>query len=129
MGDRANIVIEADKGMFPYPVFFYTHWSGYNIKSTLQRALKRGKERWDDPQYLSRVIFCELVGKDTGISGFGITTKIGDSGHQLLCVNMKEQKVRERASPSDISAKVVKEWTFEEFSKLTFKDEDDDGDE
>jgi|SRR5690349_8519713 len=127
MGDRANIVIEADKNMFPHPVFFYTHWSGYKIMPTLKAALIRGKERWDDAQYLSRVIFCELVGNDSGgVTGFGITTKIGDGGGNLLCVNMEEKKVRERSSREDIKAPIIKEWTFDEFIALKFKEQEED---
>lgn len=125
MGDQANIVIEADQDMFPHPVFFYTHWSGYKIKPTLQAALVRGKKRWNDSQYLSRVIFCELVGKNDEITGFGITTRIGYSGGKLLCVNMEENKVRERDSSEDITAPVLKEWTFEEFATASFKEDDE----
>lgn len=125
MGDRANIVIEADQRMFPHPVFFYTHWCGYRIKPALQAALLRGKERWDDPQYLARVIFCGLVGKDEDISGFGISTRIGDGGGKLLCVNMEENKVRERDSSSNINAPVLREWTFREFVELTIEEDEE----
>ncbi len=125
MGDRANIVIEADNDMFPHPVFFYTHWAGYRIKKTLQAALIRGRERWDDAQYLSRVIFCEMVGNDTGITGLGISTKIGDHGGNLLCVNMEENMVRERDSRKDIGAPILNQWTFADFIALKLEDEDD----
>lgn len=116
MGDRANIVIEKDDEVFPHPVFFYTHWSGSRIKDTLRSALLRGKDRWSDPQYLARIIFCELVKDDVeGLVGFGISTAIGDGGHLLLCVNLKENKVRERNSSKDINASTLREWTFDEF--------------
>jgi hypothetical protein len=50
-----------------------------------------------------------------GVTGYGITTAIGDGGYKLLCVKMDEQKVRIRDSSDDITAKIIKEWTFEEF--------------
>lgn len=129
MGDRANIVIESDKDFFPHAVFFYTHWRGSDIKTILQSALVRGKDRWNDPQYLSRVIFCELIGKDTtGITGFGITTKIGDGGGKLLCVNMDGQKVRERDSRNDETAAILTEWSFVDYIAAKFTTEEDDGD-
>jgi hypothetical protein len=123
--DKANIVIESDKEMFPHPVFFYTHWSGSTIKDTLQAALAH-KRWWDDPQYLARIIFCELVkNQPHGTTGYGISTRIGNGSHKLLCVNMEENKVRERNSTEDINAAVLHEWTFEEFVKAKFKEEDD----
>jgi len=127
MGDRANIVIEKDdSGYFPHEIYFYTHWCGSSIKQRLQTAIKRGKERWDDGQYLSRVIFCDLIGaKDKdGLTGFGITTGIGDRGGQLLCVNMQENKVKLRDSAEDSAAKIVQEWTFEEYIAATFNDDE-----
>lgn len=124
MGDRANIVIEADNGMFPAPVFFYTHWSGYRIKQDLQSALVKGKERWDDPQYLSRVIFCQMVGTQDEITGYGITTKIGDSGAPLLLVNMEKQEVRELTSSDNIEAATAQKWSFEEFAAHKFEELD-----
>lgn len=117
MGDRANIVIEADRDMFPNPVFFYTHWSGSEIKPLLSAALQRGESRWNDPAYLARVIFCQLVKSDPdGITGFGISTAIGDGGKKLLCVNMKAQRVIERDSAEDIDAAPLQSWSFAEFA-------------
>lgn len=125
MGDRANIVIEKDNHSFPHPVFFYTHWHGYAIKPTLKAALLRGKERWNDGQYLARIIFCEMVkGKEMETTGFGITTRIGDGGYLLLCVNMREQKVKERDSSEDENATVLKEWTFDEFISESFEEDE-----
>lgn len=122
MGERGNIVITKDDNMFPHPVFFYTHWSGYLVKPILQTALRRGQERWDDPQYLARIIFCEMVkGDPQGVTGFGITTAIGDSGYPLLCVNMDERTVCELDSRNDLSAKVKKKWTFEQFIAAVFE--------
>lgn len=123
MGDRANIVIESDTDMFPSPVYFYTHWSGYSIKASLKKALIKGRERWDDPQYLARVIFQTLIGKDNDVIGFGISTKIGDNDRPLITVSMKERKVRQRGQ--SLESQPTQEWTFEEFTTTKFKSEED----
>jgi hypothetical protein len=55
MGDRANVkVVDFDS-----TVFLYTHLSGSELPTVLQAALKRGRERCDDGQYLIRIIFCD----------------------------------------------------------------------
>lgn len=121
MGDRGNIVMERDDDMFPHPLFMYTHWAGSAIKPTLQDALIRGKGRWDDGPYLARIIFCELIQENVlGETGFGLSTAIGDGSHDLLCVNVAEQKVKERRSAEDPGATVIQEWTFEEFVAAKF---------
>lgn len=130
MGDRGNIVIEKDGSCFPAPVFFYTHWSGSEMKPLLQAALVSGKSRWNDSQYLARVIFCELLHGDKNITGYGITTRICDNSHPLLCVAMEERKVRERApAPVDteetLSGAVLGEWTFDEFVTAKFSEDED----
>jgi hypothetical protein len=115
MGDRGNIVIENDTDCFPHAVFFYSHWHGSGLNSVLKTALAKGQARWNDGSYLARVIFCEMVKDDKGVTGFGISTAIGDGSHPLLCVNMAENKVRLRESENDHNSKVTKEWTFEQF--------------
>ena len=50
MGDRANI--EYLENESAPPIYFYTHWGGYELWKTLQDALIRGKDRWNDSQYL-----------------------------------------------------------------------------
>ena len=69
MGDRANIVIENDAGR----IYLYTHWAGYSLPETLRSALERGKSRWDDESYLTRIIFCEMVkGSEADLTGMTV---------------------------------------------------------
>ena len=90
MGDRANIVIENDAGR----IYLYTHWAGYSLPETLRSALERGKSRWDDESYLTRIIFCEMVkGSEADLTGYGISNQLGDNGHPFLVVNVEEQTV------------------------------------
>ncbi len=61
--------------------------------NVLKTALKRGKERWTDGSYLTRIIFCEMVkGYETDLTGFGISSEIGDGGTDIL-VDVDEQTV------------------------------------
>lgn len=94
MGDRGNIVMENGKER----VYLYAHWTGTELPEVLRRALERGKERWDDPPYLTRIIFCEMLktsGKEAldELTGFGIWTAMQDFSHNNLVVDTAEKQV------------------------------------
>ncbi len=93
MGDRANIYLH-DSDIPATGMFLYTHWSGYRWPAALQEALTFGKGRWDDPQYLARIIasrvFHELVDSETG---GGLSTEMGDNEYPLLCVDLVRKTV------------------------------------
>lgn len=103
MGDRANIEMKEEGQP---SIFFYTHWAGTELPQTLQDALKRGADRWDDSPYLGRIIFCELVkdaiNQDTG---YGISPYICDGENRVLEVDSSKQTVTHKD----------KVWTFKEF--------------
>ena len=89
MGDRANVKVVDGAST----VFLYTHWGGSELPETLQRVLAR-RLRWDDGQYLSRIIFCEMVkGHEDGETGFGISSNCGDGDERILTVDVRKQKV------------------------------------
>lgn len=103
MGDRANIVID-DNGS---RVFLYTHWSGLELPEILRAALAR-RARWDDPQYLSRIVFQQMVGTDRGETGFGISAVCGDNSYPLLIVDCAKQQVRlEATDDSKLRGKAI----------------------
>ena len=106
MGDRANIRFVEEGGSTMY---FYTHWDGTELWKTLQEALERGKDRWDDESYLARIIFSEMIADDIkDNTGFGLSTQMGDNGWNVLEVNMTEKSVK----LEDES------WSFEDYIKL-----------
>ena len=73
MGDRGIIVV--DDGCSDYQVGLYSHWFGNDLLRILREALSKGQSQWDDPPYLARVIFCEMILTDNtndGLTGFGI---------------------------------------------------------
>ena len=90
MGDRANVVVLDEHA----PVFLYTHWGGEDLPTDLANALARGKDRWDDGPYLTRIIFCEMVkGQEGETTGFGISTVLCDNEHPLLVVRVSSKHV------------------------------------
>lgn len=81
MGDRANILIKSDDEQ----ICLYSHWDGFNLPSVLQSALVRGKDRADDFQYITRIIFNEMTkGNEMGLTGYGITTKVYDNERDII---------------------------------------------
>lgn len=105
MGDRGNIVVQEDAR----EIYFYSHWSGSDLPIVLQSALERGKGRWDDPSYLNRIIFCEMIKDDVlGETGFGICLQEQDNEHPLIYVDHDENRVQIGDN----------KWGFAEYVKL-----------
>jgi len=88
MGDRGNIIVKDGEST----VYLYTHWSGSNLPESIQASLKRGKDRWTDGQYLARILFDDMVQGDRGLTGYGISSVIGDGGTDIE-VNVDAQTV------------------------------------
>jgi hypothetical protein len=97
MGDRANIIVKSSEKEGAEQVCLYTHWAGSTLPGTLKTALIRGKERWDDFQYLTRIIFCEMIKHSgeslDGLTGYGITQKLWDGEDSLIFVAVDEQQI------------------------------------
>ena len=113
MGDRANIVIDNNGSR----VFLYTHWDGCELPEILQDALKL-RLRWDDPQYLSRIIFQKMLGTHTGETGYGISARCHDNSYPLLVVDCGKQVVRLEAAGRYGVNVDAKEYTFQDYSDL-----------
>lgn len=97
VGDRANIFLRMRtslKGDEQGGIYLYTHWGGTEFPETLKEALTFGKGRWDDDQYLARIItsrvFSGLVDSETGA---GLSLVIGDNEYPIICVDVRDQKV------------------------------------
>ncbi len=106
MGDRANFELIDDNGG---RIYLYSHWNGYKMPDILQKALIRGKERWDDESYLFRVIFCELIREEGGIddiAGAGISTYLTDNNHPIISI-----------CRNTISVENAKKISFDDFIK------------
>lgn len=89
MGDQGNIIIREDGAP---DLFLYSHWSGYKLHIIAQNALALN-DRWDDSQYLARIVFCAMLDGNIGTTGFGISTVMGDGDGQCVVIDVSEQKV------------------------------------
>jgi len=122
VGERGNIIVQDGEDR----VYLYTHWGGAEIGQVLQRALAK-RWRWDDAQYLARIIFDELTEGERGETGFGITVRLLDNEYPLLVVDCDSQTVIVE-SPAITRLKPpykeVARWSFEEFLKLADPDEE-----
>jgi hypothetical protein len=87
MGDRAQIHIK-DTG-----VYLYTHWDGWRLEAIVQAALAR-KQRWDDVEYLTRIIFSEMIKKDIdGETGYGIGTALHGDAYKVIEIDCGRQVI------------------------------------
>ena len=87
MGDRGEVKIE------PMGIYLYTHWGAADLPNIVKTALLKGQERWNDPPYLARVIFQEMVGDDESITGYGIQIDHQEDVWRLITVNTDKQTV------------------------------------
>lgn len=95
MGDRGNIAVESRGGR----VWFYTHGKGRDLPETVRQALAKN-ERWDDADYLARIIFCTLVSPEfDSPTGYGIGHEPMDNSHPFVIVNVDKQIVTLEADP------------------------------
>lgn len=109
MGTRRNIKMMQDGGT---AMFFYQHWDGDELPSTLQSALKRGKERWDDEPYLGRIIFSEMIAPNPmELTGFGLTTYPTDG--TIICTVDASKKTVEYKG---------KTYSFDEYCELSLSE-------
>lgn len=101
MGDRANVKVHQQAG----DVHLYTHWGGYRVGDALALGLDRGRDRWDDPEYLTRILFDAMKGDDvTGTTGYGISPVPTDGAE--WAVDVETQTV---TGPTG-------SWTFEQMA-------------
>lgn len=121
MGDRGNIAVQENGKR----VWFYTHWSGWNMPALVHKAIAK-RERWDDPPYLARIVFCALVaGHVDGTTGFGISTEPSDNEYSrpYLIVDCDQQTIRLEPNnideyPGSIKDPAGKAFTFETYASL-----------
>ena len=94
MGTRAQVKVISKE--FVTPFYLYQHYDGYDLIKEVRNAIIRGEDRWNDPEYLTRIIFSEMI-KDSIMNetGYGIgTSEIGDIEF-LVTVNIDSQIVTE----------------------------------
>ena len=90
MGDRGQVkLVEGGDA-----IFLYTHWGAADLLSDVANALERGRERWDDPEYLNRIIFSEMIQDDVmDLTGYGIGSHQHDDVWRVVTINHNINKV------------------------------------
>jgi len=77
-------------------VYLYQHMDGYNLAQEVQIALSK-KDRWDDPEYLARIIFCTMLKENEAFertTGYGIGTEQHGDIEYLITVDTTDQTVK-----------------------------------
>jgi hypothetical protein len=75
------------------PVVLYTHWGAKEMEDDLKDVLSR-KKRWNDPAYLSRMIFNRMTRNDAdGETGYGILTGNVHDAEREIVVDCNSQEV------------------------------------
>jgi len=112
MGDRGQVLIKGSDE--DHGVYLYTHCGAWDLPSTVKAALAK-KWRWDDREYLARIIFDAMTegnhGKETG---YGIGTEVHEDIWRLVTVDCDKRTVT-----IENWGKPVATYTFDEFIKTT----------
>lgn len=75
-------------------VYLYRHSDGYDLPNTVRDALLR-KQRWDDAEYLARIIFSEMIrDRLDDETGYGIGVELHEDIQYLVTVDTEEQTVK-----------------------------------
>lgn len=87
MGDRGQVYIKDTK------VYLYTHWGATSLPEDVEKAIAK-KWRWDDPDYLTRIIFDVITEDNHGEeTGYGIGTQKAGDIWRLVTVDCKKRTV------------------------------------
>ena len=124
MGDRSHVFVADDRSRDDalLGVYLYSHFGGDDLPIVVQTALAR-RQRWADPPYLARILFCAMVrGVEDDEAGFGISATLGDNEHLIIVVDCNSRRVTFcRPVPFEsygVLEGAVCSWTFDEFVNL-----------
>jgi hypothetical protein len=94
-------------------VYLYSHEGASSIVKTVFEALSKRK-RWDDADYLARIVFCEMIPAECweSDSGYGIGTTLYASTNVLVTIDTERQRV---IVQSALNKHESNSYTFESF--------------
>lgn len=94
-------------------VYLYTHNDAASLIRITKNVLSK-KVRWDDPDYLSRMLFCEMVPHDKWYDelGYGIGTQMYLDNKIMITIdtvksNIKIYSAYNELTPSSISMPIL----------------------
>ena len=101
-------------------VYLYTHNDAKSLLTIVHNTLSL-KVRWDDPDYLSRMLFCEMIPEQfwSSNSGYGIGTQLYADVELLVSLDTVNQKITLRSGSHEFSNFSM---SFEEFVVDFLKD-------
>lgn len=75
-------------------VYLYTHSNSKDLINVMHEVLSK-KVRWDDPDYLARMIFCKMIPLDEWDSelGYGIGTQLYKDVNILVSIDTVHQTI------------------------------------
>jgi len=113
MGARAQIEVKQK----PHSVFLYTHWGADTILQDTIKGMIKGKSRWNDSNYLTRILFDSLIKDNDGTTGYGIGTFQAGDIEKLIVVDTKHKEIKYYAVNGNIDQDrlLISEHKFEEF--------------
>ncbi len=106
MGMRRNIKLVYQDSLVDTPsnrvvnesncIYLYTHWGADGLEETLANSLIRAKSRWNDENYLARIIFTDMT-RNVGdeLTGYGLAPYEIDPEFATLVVNLEKNTVNE----------------------------------
>jgi hypothetical protein len=76
-------------------IFLYTHDDVHKLVDVVSNILSK-RIRWDDPDYLSRILFCKLIPVDKfhTETGYGIGVQAYDDVRMIITVDTVNLRVR-----------------------------------
>jgi hypothetical protein len=105
-------------------VFLYTHDNAHELLHIVYDILSK-RIRWDDPDYLSRMLFCRMIPKDQFYTeiGYGIGTQGYDDVRIIVRVDTIEKRIRisEYDSVGGVICRGL-HYSFEEFIENFLRD-------
>ena len=109
MGDRGQVhIVDED-------VWLYTHWGASELVDDVKAALAK-KWRWSDPEYLARIIFCQMLHGDLdGETGYGIGREKHGDVWRVVEINCEKQTVTVKDNEDYEDKKVSGPVSFEAF--------------
>lgn len=121
MGDR-SVTGFAPESAAPV-IYLYSHWGATSQVSDLQEAIREAHERWDDPDYATRIAVSHLIGDDWKRTktnyGLSVGSYCSPDLPYVLVVLWQERVVEVR---SDYTSELIGRISFENFLALVNDD-------